>query len=38
VLQLPLGMASDRFGRKRVIVLGLLVFAGAACWRRWPIR
>lgn len=26
VLQLPLGMASDRFGRKRVIVLGLLVF------------
>jgi MFS family permease len=27
VLQLPLGLASDRFGRKRVIVLGLLVFA-----------
>ena len=27
LLQLPLGMASDRFGRKRVIVLGLLVFA-----------
>ena len=25
--QLPLGMASDRFGRKRVIALGLLVFA-----------
>ncbi len=27
LLQLPLGMASDRFGRKRVIYLGLLVFA-----------
>lgn len=26
-LQLPLGMASDRLGRKRVIVAGLLVFA-----------
>ncbi len=26
-LQLPLGMASDRWGRKRVIVSGLLVFA-----------
>ena len=30
VLQLPLGIASDRFGRKRVIVLGLLVFAGGS--------
>lgn len=27
LLQIPFGMASDRFGRKRVIVLGLLVFA-----------
>jgi MFS family permease len=27
LLQLPFGMASDRFGRKRVIVIGLLVFA-----------
>ena len=26
-LQLPLGMASDRFGRKRIIVAGLVVFA-----------
>ncbi len=26
-LQMPYGMASDRFGRKRVIVSGLLVFA-----------
>lgn len=27
VLQLPFGLASDRFGRKRVIVAGLIVFA-----------
>ena len=27
LLQIPLGMASDRFGRKRVIVGGLVVFA-----------
>ncbi|NKE66944.1 MFS transporter [Ramlibacter sp. RBP-2] len=27
LLQYPYGMASDRFGRKRVIALGLLVFA-----------
>ena len=27
VMQLPLGMASDRFGRKKIIVLGLVVFA-----------
>jgi len=27
ILQYPYGVASDRFGRKRVIVLGLLVFA-----------
>lgn len=30
--QLPLGMASDRFGRKRVIVAGLLVFAVGSLW------
>jgi MFS family permease len=34
-LQIPLGLASDRFGRKPVIVAGLLVFAlgsGVAAW------
>ena len=27
LLQIPFGLASDRLGRKRVIVAGLLVFA-----------
>ena len=27
MLQLPFGMASDRYGRKRIIIIGLLVFA-----------
>jgi predicted MFS family arabinose efflux permease len=27
ILQLPFGMASDRWGRKRVIVIGLIIFA-----------
>ncbi len=34
-LQLPLGMASDRFGRKRIIVLGLLVFAVGSFLAAW---
>lgn len=32
LLQIPYGMASDRFGRKRVIVLGLLIFALGSFW------
>lgn len=27
ILQIPFGMASDRYGRKRVIVIGLILFA-----------
>ena len=30
VLQIPFGLASDRFGRKRVILLGLAVFAAGS--------
>ncbi len=30
LLQIPFGLASDRFGRKRVIIIGLLVFAGGS--------
>ena len=30
MFQIPFGMASDAFGRKRVIVLGLLLFAGGS--------
>lgn len=30
VLQIPFGLASDRFGRKRVIVIGLLIFAAGS--------
>jgi MFS family permease len=32
LLQIPFGVASDRLGRKRVIVLGLLVFALGSAW------
>jgi MFS family permease len=30
LLQIPFGMASDRFGRKKVIVIGLVVFAAGS--------
>ena len=30
VLQIPFGMASDRWGRKRVIYVGLVIFAGGS--------
>ena len=30
ILQIPFGMASDRFGRKRTIIIGLLVFAAGS--------
>jgi MFS family permease len=30
LLQIPFGLASDRFGRKRVIVLGLVIFAAGS--------
>ena len=30
LLQIPFGLASDRFGRKRVIVIGLLIFAAGS--------
>lgn len=30
LLQIPFGMASDAFGRKRVIIIGLLVFAAGS--------
>lgn len=30
LLQLPMGMASDRFGRKKVIYIGLIIFAAGS--------
>src|SRR5712691_4286891 len=35
LLQIPYGMASDRYGRKRVIVIGLLLFALGSFIAAW---
>ena len=35
LLQIPFGMASDRLGRKRVIVTGLLIFAAGSFLAAW---
>lgn len=35
IFQLPLGMASDKFGRKKIIYLGLLVFAFGSFLSAW---
>lgn len=35
LMQIPLGLASDRFGRKRVILLGLAVFALGSVVAAW---
>src|SRR6267378_7058605 len=35
LLQIPYGMASDRYGRKRVIVIGLLLFALGSFVAAW---
>ncbi|MFM9970172.1 MAG: MFS transporter [Burkholderiales bacterium] len=35
VLQIPFGMASDRYGRKRVIVFGLVLFALGSLVAAW---
>jgi MFS family permease len=32
LLQIPFGMASDRFGRKKVILMGLVIFAAGSFW------
>jgi MFS family permease len=35
ILQIPYGMASDRYGRKRTIVVGLLLFAAGSFVAAW---
>lgn len=36
LLQLPLGMASDKFGRKKVIYAGLIVLRRVVFWPQLP--
>uniref|UniRef100_UPI0026107326 MFS transporter n=1 Tax=uncultured Tepidimonas sp. TaxID=453579 RepID=UPI0026107326 len=38
LLQIPLGMASDRYGRKRVILMGLALFALGSAWAALATR
>lgn len=35
IAQLPLGMASDRFGRKKIIYIGLIIFAVGSFLAAW---
>lgn len=35
ILQIPFGMASDRFGRKKVILIGLVIFALGSFLAAW---
>ncbi len=35
ILQIPFGMASDRFGRKKVILIGLVIFALGSFLASW---
>ncbi len=35
LLQFPFGLASDRLGRKRIIIFGLLLFAVGSCIAAW---
>jgi MFS family permease len=35
ILQIPFGMASDRFGRKKVILIGLMIFALGSFVAAW---